>query len=84
MSRLVLSCSTKFFKIQVNLAKKIQVKVYANQDKSLANLKILATLMISTVFCSLIIHDFDKYFYYKYMPKYCAFRFLVLPQMKCP
>jgi hypothetical protein len=47
----------------VNLAEKIQVKVYANQDKSLADLKILSTLMISIVFCSLIIHEFDKYFY---------------------
>jgi hypothetical protein len=56
MSRLVLSCSAKFFKIQVNLDEKIQVKVYANQDKSLSDLKILATLMISIVFCSLIIH----------------------------
>jgi hypothetical protein len=44
----------------VNLAEKIQVKVYANQDKSLADLKILATLMISIVFCSLIIHAFFK------------------------
>jgi hypothetical protein len=60
MSRLVLSCSTKFFKIQVNLSEKIQVEVYANQDKSLADLKILATLVISIVFCSLIIHEFDK------------------------
>jgi hypothetical protein len=62
---LVLSCSTKVFKIQVNLAEKIQVKVDANQDKSLADLKILATLMISIVFCSLIIHDFDKNYYIK-------------------
>jgi hypothetical protein len=61
MSRLVLACSTKFFKIQVNLVEKIQVKVYANQEKSLAGLKMLATLMISIVFCSLIIHDFFKY-----------------------
>jgi hypothetical protein len=45
----------------VNLAEKIQVKVYANQDKSLADLKIVATLMISIVFCSLIIHEFDKH-----------------------
>jgi hypothetical protein len=58
MSRLVLSCSTKLFKIQVNLAEKIQVKVYANQEKSFAGLKMLATLMISIVFCSLIIQDF--------------------------
>jgi hypothetical protein len=60
MSRLVLSCSTKFFKIKVNLAEKIQGKVYANQDKSLSDLKIVATLMISIVFCSLIIHEFDN------------------------
>jgi hypothetical protein len=44
----------------VILAKKIQVKVYANQEKSLAGLEMLATLMISIVFCSLIIHDFFK------------------------
>jgi hypothetical protein len=61
MSRLVLSCFTKFFKIQVNLAEKIQFKVYANQEKSLAGLKMLATLMISIVFCSSIIHEFFKF-----------------------
>jgi uncharacterized membrane protein len=42
----------------VNLAEKIQVKVYANQEKYLAGLKMFATLMISIVFCSLIIHEF--------------------------
>jgi hypothetical protein len=47
----------------VNLAEKIQVKVYANQEKSLAGLQMLATLMISIVFCSLIIHVFFKVVY---------------------
>jgi hypothetical protein len=54
----------------VNLAEKIQVKVYANQDKSLADLKMLATLMISIVFCSLIIHESDEFVYFQFIKYY--------------
>jgi hypothetical protein len=48
----------------VNLAEKIQAKVYANQEKYLAGLKMLATLMISIVFCSLIIQEFFNYLFF--------------------
>jgi len=34
----------------------------ANEDETLADLQMSATLMISIVFPSLIIHDFDKHF----------------------
>ena len=51
-ARLVISCSTKIFKIQVNLAEKIQVKAYANQDYFSIQFTDSSTPMISIVFCS--------------------------------
>ena len=46
------SCFAIIFKIQLIFDEKIKINVYANQDESLANLKTLATVMISIVFSS--------------------------------
>jgi hypothetical protein len=55
---------TMIFKFRVILAEKIKVKVYVNEDSSiLADIE-LCTVMISIVFCSLIIHEFVKSYYY--------------------
>ena len=44
----------------MNLAEKIGVKVYANQDSFVSNITTLFTDMISIVLSSLIIYDFYK------------------------
>ena len=49
-ARLVISCSAKIFKIQV--------EVYANEDNFVSNIQTYDTVMISIVFCSLIIHEY--------------------------
>ena len=43
--RLVISCSAKIFKIQVILAKKIQVKVYANEDNFVSDIQTYDTAL---------------------------------------
>ena len=57
-AKLVISCPAKIFEIQVNLAEKIQVKVYANEDNFVSDIQTYDTVMISIVFCSLIIHEY--------------------------
>ena len=59
-ARLVISSSAKIFKIQVNLAEKIQVKFYANENHFVSDIETYDTVMISIVFCSLIIHEYYK------------------------
>ena len=56
-SRCIHSCSTKILKIKLNLAEKIGVKVYANQDDFVSDLQPPPRTMISIVFSSLIIHE---------------------------
>jgi hypothetical protein len=46
------------------LAEKIKVKGYLNEDSSISADIELFTVMIYIVFCSLIIHEFDKIYMY--------------------
>ena len=62
-SRCIRSCSTKILKIKLNLAEKIGVEVYANQDDFVSKIQPPSRTTISIVFSSLIIHEFYKYIY---------------------
>ena len=47
-----------------SLARKFKLKLNANEDESIADLQMSATLMISIGFPSLIIHEFDNFTYH--------------------
>ena len=54
---------TATYGISLSLAKKIQVKISANEDDSLSDLEISATVVISIVFSSWIINEFNNVCY---------------------
>ena len=62
-SRCIRSSSTKIFKIKLNLAEKIGVEVYANQDDFVSKIQPPSWTSISIVFSSLIIHEFYEGLY---------------------
>ena len=69
MSGLVVSCDLQSraegkIKIKLNLAEKIGVEVYANQDDFASKIQPPSWITISIVFSLLIIHEFYKYYHY--------------------